>query len=398
MKTEAAIVGAGPTGLLAAEKISKKGFNVAVFEEHKRVGYPVHCAGMISVEGFKRLGVKPDPVYHQNTVYGGRIFSRDGSCITIKDKKPRAYIIDRSPFDEHLANRAINNGVEINLSSRVEEIIFKRGLASSLRLDSSEVKSRVIIDAEGANGRLLSRSGIETRQEGVFNGFNVEFEVDSIEPDMVEVWFDHKVAKDFFTWVIPLDENHVRCGLATSSNNGADALRMFIKKRFNKEANVIHGGLVCTGGPVKKTAYPGLLLVGDVAGQVKPTTGGGVIIGGLCAGIAGETTVKTLETGDIQVLDGYEAAWRDSYGSELQTMLLLRNLLNMLDNDRINRVFHAFIEEELEAKFTALVETGDMDMQADIIRKAAMDPVIMGALMRSAGRVALSEFLSVFGF
>ncbi len=398
MKTEAAIVGAGPTGLLAAETISKKGYNVAVFEEHKRVGYPVHCAGMISVEGFKRLGVEPDPLFHQNTVYGGRVYSNDGSCLTIKDNKPRAYIIDRGSFDKHLADRAVDAGVDICLGSRVEEIVLKQGVASSLKIDSSDVKSEVFIDAEGAKGRLLARSGIDTGQQGVYNGFNTELCVDSIEADMVEVWFDTEIAKDFFVWVIPISENRVRCGLGTSESNGATKLKKFVKKRFNKDSNTIHSGLICTGGPVNQTVYPGLMLVGDVAGQVKPTTAGGVVIGGLCGKIAGETTVKALESGNVQLLDEYDSAWRAKYGSELQTMLFLRSILNRMDNDRMNRIFSAFIEEGLEDKFTRLVEDGDMDMQADVIKRAVSDPVILGALAKSAGRIALSEILSVFRF
>ena len=171
-----------------------------------------------------------------------------------------------------------------------------------------------------------------------------------------------------------------------------------MKKRFNKEPNNIHGGLICTGGPVNQTVYPGLMLVGDVAGQVKPTTAGGVVIGGLCGKIAGETTVKALESGNVQLLDEYDSAWRAKYGSELQTMLFLRSILNRMDNDRMNRIFSAFIEEGLEDKFTRLVEDGDMDMQADVIKRAVSDPVILGALAKSAGRIALSEILSVFGF
>lgn len=398
MKAEAVIVGAGPAGLLAAETISKKGYNVAVFEEHKRVGYPVHCAGMISVEGFKRIGVEPDSLFHQNTVYGGRVYSSDGSCITIKDTKPRAYIIDRGLFDKYLAERALDSGVDIRLGSRVDEVTFKQGVASSLKLDHSNWKSEIFIDAEGAKGRLLARSGIDTGQQGVYNGFNTELRVDSIESDMVEVWFDTEIAKDFFAWVIPINENRVRCGLGTSQSYGADRLKKFVKKRFNKEPNTIHGGLICTGGPVNQTVYPGLMLVGDVAGQVKPTTAGGVVVGGLCAKIAGENAVKALESGNIQLIDEYDSAWRAKYGSELQTMLFLRSIFNSLDDDRVNRVFQAFIEEGLEEKFTRLVEDGDMDMQADVIKRAVSDPVILGALAKSAGRIALSEILSVFGF
>ena len=396
MKTEAAIIGAGPAGLFAAEVIARHGYGVDVFEEHKRVGYPVHCAGMVSVEGFKRLGIEPDPVFHQNTVYGGRVYSSDGSCITIRDRKPRAYIIDRGRFDVHLAERALDCGAVINTGRRVEKLLFKDEAASGLILKKSDVSADVIIDAEGAGGRLLSRSSINTNQEGIIQGFNVELDVNDVEPDMVEVWFDQMIAKDFFTWVIPLGENRVRCGSATSRNDGAEKLKKFVERRFKQDMPKHHAGLVCTGGPVNKTVYPGLMLVGDVAGQVKPTTGGGVVMGGLCAQIAGKTATKTLN-GECS-LDEYEKEWRELYGSELQTMLYLRRLLNSQDDERMNRIFHAFIEGDLETKFTALVEEGDMDMQGEIIKRALTDPTILGALAIAIGRFAVSELLSVFGF
>ena len=263
-------------------------------------------------------------------------------------------------------------------------------------LDGIDVKSGIVIDAEGVRGRVLSRSGINTDQVEVLNGFNVELAVDDVESDMVELWFSQETTKDFFTWVIPIAENRVRCGLATSRDNGATSLKRFIENRFNKEPpSTIHGGLVCIGGPVSKTAYPGLLLVGDVAGQVKPTTGGGVVIGGLCAQLAGEIGASALGE-DTGVL-GYEREWRRKYGSELQTMLIMRRLLNGLNDAQMNRAAHVFIEEGLEEKFTRLVEEGDMDMQASVIKQALTDPTILAALARSLGRLAVSEVFSAFG-
>ena len=400
MKTEAAVIGGGPAGLLAAEAVSVNGFDVAVFEEHPRVGYPVHCAGIVSVEGMRRLGIEPDPCFHQNTVYGGSVFSSDGTCITIRDRKPRAYIIDRGGFDGYLADKMVNNGVSINTGRRVDHLFFKRRTVSGLALDDFEVSSKLVIDAEGAGGRILSRSGMEVKAEGMLRGFNVELRVDDVNPEMVEVWFNQETAKDFFIWVIPLGDNMVRCGLATSNDNGLEALGKFIEKRFKQEApKQVQSGLVCAGGPIAKTVYPGLMLVGDVAGQVKPTTGGGVVIGGLCAGIAGLTAVRALEEGvETHVLDQYERDWRGKFGSELQTMLFLRRLMNGLDDERINRMFHAFKDENLETSFIHLVENGDMDMQADVIKRALTDPAILLALAKSLGRMAVSELFAVLGF
>jgi len=355
---------------------------------------------MVSVEGMKRLGIEPDSSFHQNTVYGGSVFSGDGTCITIRDRKPRAYIIDRGGFDSYLAEKAVNSGVSINTGRRVDHLLFKRRNTSGLALDDFEVGSKLVIDAEGARGRVLARSGLETRAEGVLRGFNAELLVDDVDSELVEVWFSQETAKDFFTWVIPMGDNMVRCGLATSKDNGLEALRKFIKKRFKQEApKQVQSGLVCTGGPVAKTVYPGLMLVGDVAGQVKPTTGGGVVMGGLCAGIAGLTAVKALGEGvEARALDQYEGDWRAKYGSELQTMLFLRRLMNNLDDERMNRMFHAFKEENLETSFTCLVENGDMDMQADVIKRALTDPAILGALAKSLGRLAVSELFAVLGF
>ena len=194
----------------------------------------------------------------------------------------------------------------INTRTRVDQIIFKDGTTKSLMIKNSLVKAKIIVDAEGAMGRVLARSGIQTGQQGLLNGFNVELDIEYIEPNMVEVWFNQEIAKGFFTWVIPISENRVRCGLATSKNNGVETLRYFIRKRFKKEPSpIIRSGLICTGGPIDKTAYQGLVLVGDVAGQVKPTTAGGVVIGGLCAKLAGEVVTKALEE-DSVLVDKYE--------------------------------------------------------------------------------------------
>ncbi len=55
MRTEAAVVGAGPAGLIAARELAGRGFEVKVFEEHTIIGEPNHCAGILSVNGLKRL-------------------------------------------------------------------------------------------------------------------------------------------------------------------------------------------------------------------------------------------------------------------------------------------------------------------------------------------------------
>ena len=133
MKPEAAVVGAGPAGILAATVISSGGFATKVYEEHPVVGEPNHCAGVLSVTGLDKLGVDPSDEFIQNRVYGGRVYAPDGEFIEIRDRRPRAYVVDRGRFDRHLADAAVDAGVEFMLSTRVEALRFMRAHAWASR-------------------------------------------------------------------------------------------------------------------------------------------------------------------------------------------------------------------------------------------------------------------------
>jgi digeranylgeranylglycerophospholipid reductase len=396
---DAGIVGAGPAGTLAAKTIASQGYDVHVFEEHKKIGRPNHCSGMISVEGLKLLGLNTDSSFIQNSIYGGRIYSIEGEYIEVKDSRVRAFILDREKFDNELASRALDLGVHYHLSSRVEKLAISPGGNTTLLFKDSSMVSKLLIDAEGPGGRLLRRSGLDTNQQGLLTGFNVEVEGVEMNPEIVELWFDHEKFHGFFAWVIPLGEGKARCGLASSRGDGHEQLKTFVEKRFDlHKIPVYRSGLVCAGGPIKKTFYDGLMIVGDAAGQVKPTTGGGVVLGGLCGVAAGETAVESLVSEDYSSnkLREYEVNWRKAYGGEFQAMLALRLMMNRLNDKLFTRTLRSFKEHGIENKLQKLVESGDMDMQSGVIRNALFDPGILVVLLKSIGSIALKELLSIF--
>jgi len=397
LKPEAAVVGAGPVGILAATVISSGGFATKVYEEHPVVGEPNHCAGVLSVTGLAKLGVDPSDEFIQNMVYGGRVYTPDGGFIEIRDRKPRAYVVDRGRFDRYLADAAMDAGVEFLLSTRVEGLRFMEGTCMGVKVDGGVYEPWIVVDAEGAGGRLLSRCGIETGQTGVLTGYNAEVGSVEVDPGLVEVWFGDEVAEGFYAWVIPIDESRVRCGLGTAGRDGYDRLRCFVRRRFAAEPQRVTSGLICTGPPVDRTAYSGLLLAGDVAGQVKATTGGGVVVGGLCAKLAGETAVDALGCGDTcwGRLSEYERLWRSLYERELKTMYAARRLMNRMPDERLNRLLTDLKEAGLEGVLGDLVSRGDMDMQAGVIREAARNPRLLYMLLRGVGVAALGELVSL---
>lgn len=399
MRTEAAIVGAGPIGLIAAREIARMGFEVRVYEEHPVIGEPNHCAGILSVEGLNRLGVDPSPDFVQQEVRGGTAYSPDGTGIRIRGGRTRAYAVDRVAFDKHLAGLALGEGAEIETGNRVSDLVVKDGRVTGVRTKEGTTRAGVVVDCEGAGGYLARRVGLPRPSEGVLAGINAEVPGIELEPNMVEVWLGNNVAPGLFAWVIPIGEGEARCGLACGRGDALGRLKAFLDRRFG---DVVHSEPqiwpVLTGGPVNKTFVDGLLLVGDVAGQTKPTTGGGVIMGGLCALKAARTASEALEQGDFSAdfLGRYERSWRASLGGELSSMLAVRRFANKVSDERMDRLFASLKVAGLEGALEGIVDEGDMDMQSGVVRSALSHPGMVRVLVGSLGRLALAELRGLF--
>ena len=235
------------------------------------------------------------------------------------------------------------------------------------------LRARLLIDAEGALPRVLGMTGLKTWDaKDLLKGLQTEIRTIDIDPDFVEVHFSSKLAPGFFAWVIPIDNEVARVGLACRNANPRDLLFKFARKRFGDMDNRnlkyfnFRSGLVITCGPIEKTYSDGLLVVGDSAGQVKPITGGGVIFGGVCAKIAGRVASEAIKNDEIRedFLKNYEREWKAKLWREFKAALLARKILNRLSDRHIDKIFSIIIREEIDK---ALSREGDMDFQGTTI-------------------------------
>jgi len=399
LRAEAIVVGGGPAGLIAARELASRGVEVKAYEEHTVIGDPNHCAGILSVEGLARLDVKPSPEFIQHEVRGGVAYSPDGTPIRITGSRTRAYIVDRAAFDRHLAGQAEDAGAELILGHRVRELLVKENRVVGVMGKDGPVDAEVVVDSEGTVGFLARSVGLNPPETGVLSGINTEVSGVETEPGMVEVWLGEDVAPGFFAWVAPTGDDSARCGLACESSDAKALLEKFLEKRFGEtEHTVPVRWPVLKGGPVAKTYGEGLLLVGDIAGQTKPTTGGGVIFGGLCAVEAAKTACSALEDDDCsaEYLSRYEAAWKELLGREFSSMLAARRFADGVSDGRMDRLFGSLKGSGLEGTLERLVEEGDMDMQSGVLRSALTHPEMIGVLVSSLGRLALAELRGLF--
>jgi digeranylgeranylglycerophospholipid reductase len=163
------VVGGGPCGSFSALNLSKRGFKVTVFEEHGEIGVPCHCAGHISINGLKSLGLYPLPKgMVENTFTGAKIYSPNGKVFTIRVAKPITCVVNRALFDKHVAELAKKAGAHYNMSTRVESLIFEGGFVKGVvvkRLnETSEFLGKMVLDAEGISARMLKQASLH-RQE-----------------------------------------------------------------------------------------------------------------------------------------------------------------------------------------------------------------------------------------
>jgi len=380
-ETDVVVIGAGPAGLIAAREAASRQAGVVVLEEHEEIGKPCHCAGLLSLKGLERLDMPTDGAYIKNKVRGARFYSPSGLTFTVEKDEPVACVIDRSVFDKYLAQKAAEAGARIILSEQVKALEHgKEGVV--VQSENRGIHVKVAIDAEGASSRILKAAGLKPiDRETTVTGVQCDLRNVSMNQDYVELHFGSKTSPGFFAWVIPLSSDVARVGLGCKGGNPKEHLDEFAKKRFGVE-NLdvgIRSGLIVTGGPIDRAFGDRFLVVGDAAGQVKPTTGGGVIIGGICASIAGQTAAEAVERSDCSssFLSQYEYSWRGELSKDFRSMLLARKVADHLSDKTVDKLFRAVVEEDLQGLFSV---EGDMDFQSSVILKLLRKREILGIL------------------
>ncbi len=384
---DVACIGGGPASAFAAIEILKNHNSVGIFEEHKEIGKPVNCAGLISLSGFQKLKIKVPNECIQNIVRGSVFFSPSGYKFEVKRKESQAYVIDRAKFDKYMMEIVEDMDGKVYLDTKVRSIVKERSQAVGLVVQNSqnirEINSNLVIDGEGVRAKFIKEMElVPSRRETLIPAVQYEMKNVQFDEDLVQIYIGRKVAPGFFAYVIPTSDNTARVAIGSKIGKPKDYINYFIKKhpiasKILKEGIVYQrgGGLIMIGGPIKKTYAPAFLGIGDSVGQVKATTGGGVVFGGLCAKIAGKIAVEALARDDYSAtfLKKYQTEWQERYLRELRLMKLLRGILNAMPDRVIDELFLAISNQGIPE---LIEEMGDMDMQGALIRKILFSPKI----------------------
>jgi geranylgeranyl reductase family protein len=373
------VVGAGPAGSTVAREVAKAGYKVLMVEEHQRVGYPVHCAGKLSVSACESLGLKPKGIL--NKLHGAIFHAPSCRTLTVKREEAQAYVLDRAVFDNWLAEEAVNAGAVLKTGTRVNGVsISKSAVNLSLTCKGGkEVRlSRIVVGADGANSTIAKLTGLYRHPQQLRYAAQSEvLNVHGINPKFAEVYLGSRFAPGFFGWLIPTSANSARIGVGLKPGLGYTPLKrlsLFMSLHSTLaprlvgsmvEYSSVH--IIPAGGPQMRTVCDGVITVGDAACQVKSTTGGGLYYGMLCAKIAGAAINKVLCNSSNPVprsmeLEEYERGWRACIGAELSFTRAARAFIDSLSDNDIDYLFDIL---RYNASIMCLISTfADIDFQS----------------------------------
>ena len=204
------------------------------------------------------------------------------------------------------------------------------------------IRAQSCVLATGFGSKFIKEAGL-----GGIGKFiqGVQIEAKMKDVDRGEIYLGNHIAPGSFAWVVPIGDGWCKIGLLTSKGGG-DLIRRLI------ESPSIAGRLEFWNRNIKaslipletlpKTVAERLMVVGEAAGQVKITTGGGIYYGLLCAEIAAEVLARAFRTGDFseEALRAYDTKWRAVLDPEFRSGNALRKIFLKMSDWHIDSIIH----------------------------------------------------------
>ena len=336
------IVGGGPGGLFMAARLAGRGVRTVVCEEHARVGDPVHCTGVLSSDSFDRFDLPASATLNHLTDV--RFVSPGGIPVDYATSLPIATVIDRPAFDRALAERAVAAGAKIRSGARVVALDTDTAGVRATVAGGDVVQARLGVLACGAHYAFQQRFGFGLPRTYLHTA---QCELPAAVMPSVELHFGRDVAPGGFAWAVPVvrpDGFHVRIGVMAARDAPGCYRRMLdrIGDRWGVSRRDLPPRLkILPLGAVERTYADRLLAIGDAAGLVKPTTGGGIHYSIVSASIAADVALEGLASDRLKAasLATYERRWRAELEDEFDAQHDLRDVAAGLSDQAIDSLF-----------------------------------------------------------
>ena len=342
---DVAVIGGGPGGLHAATLLARAGFAVTLFEEHDEVGQPVHCTGVLADDAFGEFDLPRASIL--NTLSTAKFILPRRIPDFLHDATRPKRTSSIAVCSIRTIARACDGGrrAASHAGRRVRHLEPNRRTACAI--DDRRpipVRARAVVLACGANYGLQRR-------------FSLGMPAVSLNSAQLEI-----PARAAATSSLLRERYRARRFRVDRPGHAAAGSFVRVGLMCEGDASVFFRQFVNRVGPswgimpelaaeprrrflplsaLPRTFASRLLVVGDAAGLVKPTTGGGIYYSLVSAALAAETLISALHADrlDADTLSVYQRRWRERLGPEFQAQLALRMLAQRMSDAEIDSLF-----------------------------------------------------------
>ncbi len=372
------VIGASIAGNYLAYLLSKSNMQITVIEEHKDVGLPFQCAGIIS-QKLSQLIELPEEIV-LNRVETAKIINPSGNFIKLSGNE-QPYIIDRIALDRLYYDKNKNNtNITYYLGERFRS--FKYGVEKGQKcvlIETSKrlIKTKMLIGCDGPLTSVGKRLKVKNKLL-----YAAQIRIKGNFDENEAVMYFHPLWKQLFGWIVPEGNNIYRIGIA-SSKNVNECFHIYLKKLgININNKIDQQGGIIPYGIMNKSAFKNVLLLGDAAGQVKATTGGGIVMLLTAAKHASNCVKLSFKQNNFSkrfIKKHYEKPCLRTIGKELKLHYAIRLILERLTDKDFEVFFKIVKENKIEHIITLY---GDMDFPKDLVFKLLKNPLVFTFLIK----------------
>jgi geranylgeranyl diphosphate/geranylgeranyl-bacteriochlorophyllide a reductase len=303
------VVGAGPAGATAAHELAQNGYRVLMLD---RLGRIKPCGGAIPPRLIKDFAI-PDHLLVAKS-RKARMISPKDNRVDIPIEGGFVGMVNRDEFDEWLRQRAQSVGAhrqQGTFERLTQDMDGMRRVHFEVREGKEQasmksVRARFVVGADGARSQVAKQAiegADKTKYVFAYHEIVKAPEQDpNHDPDRCDVYYRGQLSPDFYGWVFPHGNT---LSVGTGSADKGYSLKSAVS-RLRETAGLTHlETLRREGAPIPLKPLPkwdnqqDVVLAGDAAGVVAPSSGEGIyyaMVGGRFAAQAIREAVSSGNT------------------------------------------------------------------------------------------------------
>lgn len=392
------VIGGGPSGSSFARVAAQNGMNVLIIDKRKEIGVPVRCGEGLGQREIIAQDLDLPKQTYSTEVVGAKVVAPNGKGIVWKDQDTLGWVLERKFFDKWLCELAVDKGVHVRTYTHAKDFVIENEkivgvIVSHGGREDYEIRAPLIVSAEGMEALMAKKAGFKTTHVLYDVDTCYEYEMKPYDHEnLIELYFGNEIAERGYAWVFPKADKKANVGIGIGAHimngnkngtKGADPkilLDKFIENNEQlKDASKLldFGGVISVGAPIDEFVKDNIMVIGTGAKQVDPIHGGGIAMAMEAGILAANVVGKVYEKKDYSkaALYPYEKEWRATTGKKMEKRLLLRKVLEKLNDDDLNHIFNSITDQDI---------------------KRSMDGNFYGTIMKIVGsRPQLLKVLSV---